>query len=136
MPNFFATTLLLHSLLIPEYRSIGRRKIKKQHVFFGREDANSYAENFVNTLRGHGWLVASVNAHDVKKQRTNLQASTDRLDLMGIATVLLSRRANWAPAQSDTFGNDGNLGYYNDLLCCGLNWWQYPAPIFADAGRS
>ena len=86
-------------------RSIGWRKIKKQHVFFGGEDINSYAENFVNTLRRQGWLVASVNAHDAKKQRTNLQASTDQLDLMGIATVLLSRRANCAPAQSGIYRN-------------------------------
>jgi hypothetical protein len=28
--------------------------------------------------------VAGVNAHDAKKQRENMQASTDRLDLMGI----------------------------------------------------
>ena len=27
------------------------RRIKKEHVFFGGEDAHSYAENFFNTLR-------------------------------------------------------------------------------------
>ena len=63
-------------------RSCRHRGIKKKHVFFGGEDVNSYAENFVNTLRSRGWLVAGVNAHDAKQQRANLQASTDRLDLM------------------------------------------------------
>ena len=48
-------------------RSCRRGGIKDQHVFFGGEDANSYAENFVNTLRSKGWLVAGVNAHDAKK---------------------------------------------------------------------
>ena len=70
-------------------RSCRRRGIKKKHVFLGGEDANSFAENFVSTLRCQGWLVAGVNAHDAKKQRANLQASTDRIDLMGIATMLL-----------------------------------------------
>jgi len=86
-------------------RSCRHRRIKPKHVFFGGEDANSYAENFVTTLRSKGWLVAGVNAHDAKKQRANLQASTDRLDLMGIATMLLNRRANCCPAQSGIYRN-------------------------------
>lgn len=86
-------------------RSCRHRGIKKQHVFFGGEDVNSYAENFVNTLRSKGWLVAGVNAHDAKKQRVNLQASTDRLDLMGIASMLLNCRANCCPAQSGIYRN-------------------------------
>ena len=53
-------------------RSYRHRGIKKKHVFFGGEDVNSYSENFVNTLRNKGWLVANVNAHDAKKQRENL----------------------------------------------------------------
>jgi hypothetical protein len=68
-------------------------------------DINSYAENFANTLRAKGWLVANVNAQDAKKQRENLQASTDRTALMGIATMLLNRRANCCPAQSGTYRN-------------------------------
>jgi transposase len=65
-------------------RSCRQRRIKKQHVFFGGEDVNSYAENFANALRAKGFLVANVNAHDAKKQRETLQASTDRIDLMGM----------------------------------------------------
>jgi transposase len=86
-------------------RSCRRRGIKKNHIFFGGEDANSYAENFVNTLRSKGLLVAGVNAHDAKKQRANLQASTDCLDLMGIATLLLNCRANCCPTQSGIYRN-------------------------------
>jgi transposase len=85
--------------------SCRRRGIKKEHVFLGGEDANSFAENFVNTLRVKGWLVAGVNAHDAKKQRVNLQASTDRIDLMGIATMLLNCRANCCPAASGIYRN-------------------------------
>ena len=86
-------------------RSCRQRRIKLKHVFFGGEDVNSYAENFVNTLRTKGWLVAGVNAHDAKKQRASIQASTDRLDLMGIASMLLNRRANCSPAQCGIYRN-------------------------------
>jgi transposase len=82
-----------------------RRGIKKKHVFFGGEDANSFAKNFVSTLRCKGYVVANVNAHDAKKQRVNLQASTDRIDLMGIATMLLNCRANCCRAQSGIYRN-------------------------------
>jgi transposase len=82
-----------------------RQGIKKKHVFFGGEDANSFAKNFVSTLRSKGFVVANVNAHDAKKQRGNIQASTDRIDLMGIATMLLNCRGNCSPAQSGTYRN-------------------------------
>ena len=48
-------------------RSCHRRGIKKEHVFFGGEDASSFAENFVSTLRDKSFLVANVNTHDAKK---------------------------------------------------------------------
>ena len=86
-------------------RSCLHRGIDLRHVFFGGEDVGSYAENFVNTLRCKGWLVACVNAHDAKEQRANIQASTDGLDLMGIASMLLNRRANCSPAQSGVYRN-------------------------------
>jgi transposase len=50
-------------------------------------------------------LVAGVNAEDAKKQRENLQASTDRLDLLGIARMLINRRGNCAPSQSGSYRN-------------------------------
>ena len=86
-------------------RSCRYHKIDQKHVFFGGEDVGSYAENFTNTLRSGGWLVAGINAHDAKKQRANIQASTDRLDLMGIATMMLNRRGNCSPAQSGIYLN-------------------------------
>ena len=86
-------------------RSCRHRQIDLKHVFFGGEDVGSYAENFVNTLRSGGWIVANVNAQDAKKQRSNLQASTDRVDLMGIGAMLLNRRGNCLPAQSGIYRN-------------------------------
>lgn len=86
-------------------KSCAHRSIKLKHVFFGGEDISSYSENFVHSLRSKGWIVGSVNAHEAKKQRENLQASTDRLDLMGIAAMLLNRRTNTNPAQSGLYRN-------------------------------
>ncbi|MDA9761638.1 IS110 family transposase [Desulfobacterales bacterium] len=86
-------------------RSCRRRGIKKEHVFFGGEDANSFAKDFVSTLRSKGFVVANVNARDAKKQRESVQASTDRIDLMGIAAMLLNCRGNCCPAQSGTYRN-------------------------------
>jgi transposase len=86
-------------------RSCRHRHIQSDHVFFGGEAVSSYAENFANTIQAKGWLVANVNAYDAKKQRENLQASTDRIDLMGIATMLLNRRANCCPAQTGVYRN-------------------------------
>jgi len=90
-------------------RSCLSRSINPNHVFFGGEDVGSYAENFANALRAKGWFVGGVNAHDAKKQRANTQASTDRLDLMGIAIMLINRRANCSPAQSGIYLNLRNL---------------------------
>jgi len=69
------------------------RGIALKHAFFGGEDTPSYAENFTAQLRQRGYLVARVNAFDAKRQRENLQASNDELDLHGIAHCLLKGRA-------------------------------------------
>jgi len=85
--------------------SCRHRGIDPKYAFFGGEDVGSYAQNFINTLRCGGWIVAGVNAHDAKKQRANAQASTDVLDLMGIASMLLNRRATCSPAQTGIYRN-------------------------------
>lgn len=99
-------------------RSCEHRNINLNHVFFGCEDSGSYADNFINALRAKGWLVAGINAKDAKKQRDNMQASTDRLDLMGIAKAALNRRGNCAPAQSGIYLNLRNLVRHRRKLVC------------------
>ncbi|MCP3876531.1 MAG: IS110 family transposase [Desulfobacteraceae bacterium] len=79
--------------------------IQLNHIFMGGENIGSYAENFVEALRSDDWLVAGVNAYDAKVQRENLQASTDCLDLMGIAKLLITCRGNCFPAQSGVYRN-------------------------------
>ena len=75
-----------------------RRKhhIQREHVFFGGEDCGTFADNFIYALRKEGFAVMGVNAADAAKQRENLQASTDKLDLLGIAKMLLGKRGSLA----------------------------------------
>lgn len=80
-------------------------KINPRHVYFGGEDCGAYTENFAQCLRERGYLVAGVNAQDAKKQRENMQASTDRLDLLGIARMLVHRRGNCCPSQNGPYRN-------------------------------
>ena len=80
-----------------------RRKIPKKHIFLGGEDEASYVENFTSTLSKRGYLVVRVNAGEAKRNRENSLASTDNLDLLGIAKTMLSRRVRVArdPLESE-----------------------------------
>lgn len=73
--------------------SARRRKIPKNQIFLGGEDEPAYVANFTASLRDKGYLVVRVNAYEAKENRETLLASTDALDLLGIAKTLLSRRA-------------------------------------------
>jgi len=92
-------------LLEQTFSTCRYHRIQKKHVFFGGEDCGAYTENFSACLQSRGFPVAGVNAQDAKKQRENLQASTDRLDLLGIAHMLIARRGNCSPAQSGSYRN-------------------------------
>jgi hypothetical protein len=70
-----------------------RRKIPKDQIYLGGEDEPAYVANFTEALRTKDYLVVRVNAYEAKENRENLLASTDTLDLLGIAKTLLSRRA-------------------------------------------
>jgi transposase len=69
-----------------------KHHINREHVFFGGEDCGTFSLNFIYGLREQGFSVIGVNAKDAKDQRENMQASTDELDLLSIAKLLLNRR--------------------------------------------
>ena len=83
------------------HKSLKRHRIDPAHVLVGGEDDPSYAKNFLWALHDK-WLVLRVNAFKAKKQRENIQASSDKLDLLGIAKMLLNREAS-------VVFNDGGL---------------------------
>lgn len=73
-----------------------KHHIDRRHVFFGGEDCGTFSLNFIYALRERGFLVIGENAKDAKDQRDNLQASSDELDLLGIAKLLINRRGSIA----------------------------------------
>jgi transposase len=80
------------ALLEQVRRRAKKHKIAPEHVFFGGEDCPSYAENFVRRLCQQKYLVGGVNAWEAKQHRGNFAASSDALDLLGIAKCCLNRR--------------------------------------------
>jgi hypothetical protein len=62
-----------------------RRKIPKCQIFLGGEDDPSYVANFNAALRLRQYLVLRGNAAEAAENRENQIASTDLLDLLGIA---------------------------------------------------
>lgn len=78
--------------LLDQVRECGKsKKIAPEQVFFGGEDCPYFAENFLRRLRREEYLVVRVNAWEAKQQRNNLTASSDSLDLLGVARCCLKR---------------------------------------------
>lgn len=71
-----------------------KHHIEKKHIFFGGEECGTFASNFIYELRNQGYLVIGVHAHRAKQYRENVKASTDKLDLLGIAKALLNRQGH------------------------------------------
>jgi transposase len=126
--------------------------IASKHVCFGGEDCGGFSSNFIYALNAAGYLVVGVNAKDAKDQRENYQASTDKLDLLGILKMLLDKRGvTRAAAQEDRSAlqkltrhrnglTGGQTAYGNrihdlvDQLCPGfLDHEQSGIPAFSEA---
>jgi transposase len=69
-----------------------KHSIRKRHVFFGGEDCSAIAFNFIHALLQKGYLGIGLNARDAAKERENQVASTDKLDLLGIASLLVNKK--------------------------------------------
>jgi transposase len=69
-----------------------KHSIRKNHVFFGGEDCSAIAFNFTHAMVQRGYLGIGLNAHDTATERENHIASTDKLDLLGIASMLVNKK--------------------------------------------
>jgi transposase len=87
-------------------KTCNRFAIHPANVVIGGEDCGSFSHNFVAALARKGYLVIGVHAHAAKLLRENFQASTDKLDLLGIAKMILDRRGT---TRSDPPGNHRRL---------------------------
>lgn len=95
----------LERLLQEVHSTCTHRAIQNEHVFFGGEDRPPYAQNFIDHLGQKGYLVVRVNAWEAKQQRDNHQASTDQLDLRGIAKAMLQQPSYNASDASEIYPN-------------------------------
>lgn len=69
-----------------------KHNIAKEHVVIGGEDCGTFADNFIHQMITDGYRIFRTNAHRAKSLRENMKASTDALDLLGIAGVFLNRQ--------------------------------------------
>jgi transposase len=69
-----------------------KHSIRKQHVFFGGEDCTAFCYNFIYALLEKKYLGIGINAYEGAEARQNQLASTDKLDLLGIASVLINKK--------------------------------------------
>ncbi|MCK5853181.1 transposase [bacterium] len=67
--------------------------VKRENVIICCEDPPTYMVNFIHTLKLAGYNFVSVNATEASKYRSNNRASSDSLDLDGIAQAVINRRA-------------------------------------------
>jgi transposase len=81
------------------------KKIRPEQIFFGGEDCPYFAENFLRRLRQKDYLVVRVNAWEAKQQRSNLSASNDSLDLLGVARCCLKRHGQAVRDLPEAYGN-------------------------------
>jgi len=69
-----------------------KHKIGREHVFFGGEDCGSYAFNFIHALISRGFLVVGMNTKQAKDEREGSRASTDLIDTVGVAGMMIKMR--------------------------------------------
>ncbi len=72
---------------------IKRYHVKREHVLIVSEEPPSYLLNFIHSSRMNKFLWARVNPCEAKKYRDTLRASSDIIDLTGIAGAAINRRA-------------------------------------------
>jgi len=66
--------------------------IGKEHVIFAGEDCGSFCFNFIHALASQGRLIVGVHPKDAADERENKNASTDELDLLGIASLVINKK--------------------------------------------
>jgi len=78
-----------------------KHKIRREHVFFGGEDCGSYAFNFIHALVSRGFLVVGINTKQAKDERENSHASTDLIDTVGVAGMMIKMRGRTIGAATE-----------------------------------
>lgn len=69
-----------------------KHHIKPEHVIFAGEDCGGFCFNFVHALASRGRLIVGLNAREAAEERENQIASTDKLDLLGVASLVIYKK--------------------------------------------
>ena len=93
-----------------------KHSVSLDNVFFGGEDCGNFSKNFIEALRQRGFAVFRVDAGTAKKQRENFQASSDKLDLLGIVKTLIDRRCAVLAPSSEAIVHLRSLMRHRDSL--------------------
>jgi transposase len=78
-----------------------KHRMTLKHVFFGGEDCGPYAFNFIHALVKRGFLVIGCNSKLAKHERENTTASTDAIDTVGVAGLMLKMKGRTIGPQSE-----------------------------------
>ncbi len=78
-----------------------RRKhgVAPEHVLVAGEDSCTFTFNFIHALCIQGLTVIGLNARDAKIERSTLVASTDKIDLQGVVSLILKRQGRLINAE-------------------------------------
>ena len=122
-----------------------KHSIRKPYVFFGGEDCSAFAFNFIYALLQEGYLGIGMNAQDAAEERKNQVASTDKLDLLAIASMLIKKK------QGRTLSMDYSparilreLTHHRNALVkarvasptASIIWWTSSYPVFSMTSRA
>ena len=69
-----------------------KRHIKKHNVIVALEDPPDFVRNFIHNLKFNGFTCVRVNPKDAAKHRSSSRASSDTIDLNGIAQSVINKK--------------------------------------------
>ena len=85
--------------------SQARKQTQAQKLFLGLEATGHYHENLTGNLQGMGYDVQVIRPFDVSRERDNVHAKTDGIDLAAIARVLISQKGKRSYVPDDVYYN-------------------------------
>ena len=93
-----------------------KHHIRPKSVIYGGEDGPSFSFNFIHALAAQDGVVVGFNAHDAKAERAHWPASTDKLDLLGIASLIIKKQGRTITTEHSTAAVLRRLTRYREAL--------------------
>jgi len=82
-----------------------RKQTQAQKLFLGLEATGHYHENLTGSLQAMGYDIQVIRPFDVSRERDNVHAKTDAIDLAAIARVLISQKGKRSYVPDDIYYN-------------------------------